>query len=176
MFVATGVGCTCSPRKSGVGCTCSPRKSRHRLPHDAAAPGRPVTLAALLPATWSEVPPADSTLEPCKMDALCFDIDAKPYCRNPFRLISIQNPRGGIPPPSYLAYFQRIAKRPSATVVRPRSTRLPECAILNWRAEAGCGLYLQPAQRTRNGCRLYLQPAKNWKEPEQNEHLQKMRR
>src|SRR5271169_1684641 len=71
--------------------------AKNRPPQDAAAPCRPLTLAALLPATRSEVPPAESPLEPCKTDALCFDNDAKPFCRNPFCLISIQPPRG-VPP------------------------------------------------------------------------------
>src|SRR5579863_10597769 len=90
--------------------------AKNHLPHDAAAPCRPVTPAALMPATQSEVPPAASTLEPCKMDALCFDNDAKPFCRNPFCLISIQNPRGCTPLPRISLSFSELQNAPARRV------------------------------------------------------------
>jgi hypothetical protein len=141
MFVATGVGCTCSPRKSP-----------YRLPRDAAAPGRTVTLATLLPVTWSEVPPADSALEPCKMDALCFDSDARPFCRNPFCFISIQNPRGVYPLLLILLIFNKLQNAPALpSSVRDLPVRQSGQFSTGGSWETGCGLYLQPAQiRVRN--------------------------
>jgi len=161
MFVTTGVGCTCSPREKKTGCTCSPRKSPYRLPHDAAAPGRPVTLAALVPATWSEVPPAESTLEPCKMDALCFDIDTKPFCRNPFCLISIQNPRGVYPLPLILLNFNELQNAPAL----PSSVRdLPvrQSGQFSTRGrKPGAGCICSPRKERGTGIGSTCSPRKN---------------
>jgi hypothetical protein len=149
--------------------------AKDRIPHDAAAPRRPVTLAAFLPAGWPEVPPANSTLEPCKMDALCFDNDTKPFCRNPFCLILIQNPRGVYPLYFMLTIFNELQNAPAlpwsvrdlpvrhsgqfSTGGRSMGNRartlLGARQKIGRNLSNGCGLYLQPAQI---GCGLYLQP------------------
>src|SRR5579862_2191922 len=71
--------------------------AKHRLLHGAPASSGPVTLAAFPHATSLEFSAPDSPYIPRKMNVLCFDNDTKPFCRNPFVFISIQNPRGVYP-------------------------------------------------------------------------------
>jgi hypothetical protein len=71
--------------------------AKYRLPYHTVDACRLGTLARFLLATSSELSAPGGTREKRKVDVLSFDIDANPFCRNPFILISMQNPRGCIP-------------------------------------------------------------------------------
>jgi hypothetical protein len=73
-------------------------------------------LAPSLLATSSEF--SGSAPEPCKMNFLCFDIDAKPFCHNPFILISIQNTPVVYPLPCIFGSFSRLQTASSTLLDR----------------------------------------------------------
>ena len=79
------------------------------------------------------------------MNALCFDNDTKPFCRNPFCLISIQNPRGRTP--SLLCCLVSMNYKTAPAPPNPNRPEPEEFGApppTPW--SYGRGLYLQPTQ------------------------------